>query len=146
MASRGWDRKGRLALTGALLATCLFGASRVATASGAGRSAPQSAAEPELDLCVIDNKTDHPSIQAIHRGMEETAQYYPVSLEYFDPNGDPQRQIAQIDDCIAREFDVLLLNAVDPAAVVPGIKRSVEAGIPVVMHNADTNEEGQQYT
>ncbi len=95
---------------------------------------------------MIDNLTDHPSIQAIHRGMEETAQYYPVAIEYFDPNGDPQRQIAQIDDCIAREFDVLVLNAVDPAAVVPGIQRSVEAGIPVVMHNADTNEEGQQYT
>ncbi|MGH7215565.1 MAG: sugar ABC transporter substrate-binding protein, partial [Tepidisphaeraceae bacterium] len=46
----------------------------------------------------------------------------------------------------AREFDVILVNAVDPAAVVPGIQAASEAGIPVVMHNADTNEEGRQYT
>ena len=102
--------------------------------------------EVSFKFCVIHNSADHPSIQAIIRGMDETASYYPVELAYFDPVMDPQRQIAQIDDCIAREFDAILLNAVDPAAVVPGIRSASEAGIPVVMHNADTNEEGRQYT
>ena len=38
------------------------------------------------------------------------------------------------------------MNAVDPAAVVPSLKKASEAGIPVIMNNADTNEEGHQYT
>ena len=37
------------------------------------------------------------------------------------------------------------MNAVDPAAVVPSLKKASEAGIPVIMNN-DTNEEGHQYT
>jgi ribose transport system substrate-binding protein len=51
-----------------------------------------------------------------------------------------------IDNLIAQEVDALLVNAVDPAAVVPSLKKASEAGIPVIMNNADTNEEGHQYT
>jgi ribose transport system substrate-binding protein len=141
-----WNRWPALALIA--LATL------VATGCGAGDTAADKAqnatapgtAKAELDLCVIDNKSDHPSIQAIHKGMDDTAKHYPVKIEYFDPNLDPQRQNAQIDDCIARKFDAILLDAVDPAAVVPGIKKASDAQIPVVMHNADTNDEGRKLT
>jgi ribose transport system substrate-binding protein len=107
---------------------------------------PGKQADARLELCVIHNLADHPSIQSIITGMKESARHYPVDLQFFDPAGDPQKQSAQIDDCIARKFDAILLNAVDPAAVVPGIKKAHDAGIPVVMHNADTNAEGRQYT
>ena len=41
---------------------------------------------------------------------------------------------------------MIVVNAVDPAAVVQVLKKASEAGIPVVMQNADTNKEGHQYT
>jgi ABC-type sugar transport system substrate-binding protein len=51
-----------------------------------------------------------------------------------------------VEDCIARKPTVIVVNAVDPAAVVQVLKKASEAGIPTIMQNADTNDEGHQYT
>lgn len=95
---------------------------------------------------VVHNNADHPSITAIVKGMMDEAQYLPVELIFLDPAYDPQKQASMIEDLITQKVDVICINPVDPAAVVPGIKAAVKAGIPVVMHNGDTNEEGQKYT
>ena len=58
---------------------------------------------------------------------------------------DPQKQAAQIEDCIARNPDVIAVNSVDPAAVVTSIKKAFDAGIPVVTQNANSAPEGYQY-
>lgn len=131
-----------LGITALLLAVAACSPPAASSPSGAAGS-PAAAS---IKVCVIHNKADHPSIQAIIKGMDDTAKFYPVEITYFDPAGDPQKQVSQLNDCVARKFDVILPNAVDPAAIVPGIKAASEAGIPVVMHNADTNEEGRQYT
>jgi ABC-type sugar transport system substrate-binding protein len=95
---------------------------------------------------VVHNNADHPSITAIVKGMKDEAQNMPVKLIFLDPAFDPQKQASMIENLIAQKVDVICINPVDPAAVVPGIKKAVKAGIPVVMHNSDTNEEGQKYT
>lgn len=98
-------------------------------------------------FCIVHNNADHPSITAIVQGMQdEAAAYGFMDLTFYDPAFDPQKQLDMIDDCIALQADVIAVNAVDPAAVVAGLKKANDAGIPVVMHNADTNEEGQQYS
>ena len=63
-------------------------------------------------------------------------------ITYFDPAFDPQKQASMVEDCIARKPSVIVVNAVDPAAVVQVLKKAIEAGIPIVMQNADTNDEG----
>ena len=78
--------------------------------------------------------------------MSDEAAIYGAKITYFDPAMDPQKQASMIEDCIARKPGVIAVNAVDPAAVVPGLKKAAEAGIPVVMQNADTNEQGHAYT
>jgi ribose transport system substrate-binding protein len=99
-----------------------------------------------FSLCVVHNNADHPSIAAIVRGMNEEAEIYGAEITYFDPAFDPQKQLSMIDDCIARDSDVLAINAVDPEAVVPGIERAVAADVPVIMHNAGTTPEGAALT
>ncbi len=99
-----------------------------------------------LNFCVVHNNADHPSITAIVRGMQDEAKYYNVKLTFFDPAYDPQKQLSMINDCIALKPDVILVNAVDPAAVVPGLKKIYDAKIPLIMHNADTNDEGRKYS
>ncbi|MGE5581691.1 MAG: sugar ABC transporter substrate-binding protein [Bacillota bacterium] len=102
-------------------------------------------AKKVIKIGVVHNNADHPSITAIVKGMKDEAKYLPVKLTFLDPAFDPQKQASMIEDLIAQRVDVICINAVDPAAVVPGIKKAVKAGIPVVMHNANTNEEGQKY-
>jgi ribose transport system substrate-binding protein len=104
------------------------------------------AQDEEPTFGVVVNNADHPSITAMNQGMQDEAAIYGVKLVILDPAFDPQKQVSMIDNLIAQEVDALLVNAVDPAAVVPSLKKASEAGIPVIMNNADTNEEGHQYT
>ena len=112
-------------------------------AASVGRTVAQ---DEELTFGVVVNNADHPSITAMNQGMQDEAAIYGVELVILDPAFDPQKQVSMIDNLIAQGVDALLVNAVDPAAVVPSLKKASEAGIPVIMNNADTNEEGHQYT
>jgi ribose transport system substrate-binding protein len=109
-------------------------------------SAAASAEPKPFSLCVVHNLADHPSIAAIVRGMNDEAPLFGAKITYFDPAFDPQKQVAMIEDCIARKADVIAVNAVDPAAVVPALKKAYDAHIPVIMHNADTNDAGRVYS
>jgi ribose transport system substrate-binding protein len=116
-------------------------------ASGFAASVSRTVAQDEqLTFGVVVNNADHPSITAMSQGMQDEAAIYGVKLVILDPAFDPQKQVSMIDNLIAQGVDALLVNAVDPAAVVPSLKKASEAGIPVIMNNADTNEEGHQYT
>lgn len=101
--------------------------------------------DTSFTIGVVHNNADHPSITAIVRGMEDEAAIYGAQLVFLDPAFDPQRQASMIEDLIAQQVDVIVVNAVDPAAVVPSLRLAAEAGIPVITQNADTNEDGRQY-
>jgi ribose transport system substrate-binding protein len=107
-------------------------------------SAPAVAAGPSI--CVVHNNADHPSITALVKGMNDEGAIYGAKITYFDPALNPVKQVSMIEDCISRKPDVIVVNAVDPAAVVPALRKANEAGIPVLMQNADTTPEGHAYT
>jgi ribose transport system substrate-binding protein len=114
-------------------------------------AAPETEPETEptgdtLQICVVHNNADHPSITAIVNGMDDEAAQFNAEVTYFDPAFDPQKQASMIEDCIAREPDVIVVNAVDPTAVIAPIEKAVEAGIPVLTQNADVAPEGQDLT
>jgi len=104
-----------------------------------------SAQQQTLNIVVIHNNADHPSITAIVKGMNDEAPHFNARITYFDPAFDPQKQASMIADAIARKPDVIVVNAVDPTAVVQSIKKAYEAGIPVIMHNANCAPEGFKY-
>jgi ribose transport system substrate-binding protein len=115
----------------------------LAAALGSG-GAHAAAAGPSI--CVVHNSADHPSITALVNGMNDEGAIYGAKITYFDPALDPLKQVSMIEDCISRKPDVIAVNAVDPAAVVPALKKASAAGIPVLMQNADTTEAGHAYT
>jgi len=131
-----------------LLSSCTAGTlPSVAPAGSAGGAASQAATPGEkFDICVVHNNADHPSITAIVQGMDDEAKLYNANVTYFDPAFDPQKQAAMIEDCIARQADVIIVNAVDPTAVIASIQKAFEAKIPVITQNADVAPEGKQYT
>jgi len=141
---------GTLLLSACALPTVVEEAAPVeeAEAPAAESEAAPAAVEEagdKLEICVVHNNADHPSITAVVKGMDEEAAIYNAEITYFDPAFDPQKQAAMIEDCIARQPDVIAVNSVDPAAVVASIKKAYEAGIPVVTQNANCSPEGYQY-
>jgi len=135
-----------LLLSGCTVSTLPSAAPAGDAAPAAQEGAAAPAAGEAFDICVVHNNADHPSITAIVQGMDEEAQIYNANVTYFDPAFDPQKQAAMIEDCIARQADVIVVNAVDPTAVIASIQKAAEAGIPVVTQNADVAPEGKQYT
>jgi ribose transport system substrate-binding protein len=71
--------------------------------------------------------------QAVQAAVVERAAADAVTVEVFalDSPSAPE-QVAQISEVIAQGYDGILLGAVDPAGVVPGIVAANEAGIPVL--------------
>jgi ribose transport system substrate-binding protein len=114
--------------------------------AGVALSILPASAQDALNICVVHNNADHPSITAIVKGMDDEGAIYGANITYFDPAFDPQKQASMVEDCIARKPSVIVVNAVDPAAVVQVLKKASEEGIPTIMQNADTNDEGHQYT
>jgi ABC-type sugar transport system substrate-binding protein len=109
-----------------------------------GTTAQGTGATP-LTICVIHNNADHPSITAIVNGMNDEGKNFNAKITYFDPAYDPQKQASMIADSIARKPDVIVVNAVDPTAVIAAIKKANDAGIPVIMQNANVAPEGLKY-
>lgn len=125
-----------------MLSKSLGGLALLATVTLSG--APAIAAGPSI--CVVHNNADHPSITALVKGMNDEGAIYGAKITYFDPALNPVKQVSMIEDCISRKPNVIVVNAVDPAAVVPALRKASEAGIPVLMQNADTTPEGHAYT
>ena len=138
--------KSRLLLVLLVVGAVVLSACQAAAPPAAAPEEEQAAGEYLYHFCVVHNNADHPSITATAKGFEDEAAVYNIKVTFFDPAFDPQKQLSQIEDCIALDADAVFVNAVDPAAVVPGLKKVHDAGIPLIMHNADTNEEGQQYS
>ena len=132
-----------MALVAALAVGACSGADDTAEEQATGSG--QDSVAQGLEICVIHNNADHPSIAAIVDGMDDEAQVFGAEITYFDPANDPAAQATMVDDCIARDPDVMVVNAVEPAAIVPALQRASEAGVTTMMQNANTNEEGQQY-
>lgn len=125
-----------LAIVGVL---SLAGIAAATTSKTAGSKGP-------FTICAVQNNADHPSISAIVKGFKDEAPHYGAKVTSLDPAGDPQKQASMIQDCIARKPSVIAVNAVDPVAVIPSLKKAHDAHIPVVMFNADTTDAGHQYT
>lgn len=62
----------------------------------------------------------------------------------LDANFDQAKQVADIEDLIAQNPDVLIVMPVTPTSADAGIQRAIDAGIPVIVHTGRT--ENQNFT
>lgn len=62
----------------------------------------------------------------------------------LDANFDQAKQVADIEDLIAQNPDVLIVMPVTPTSADAGIQKAIDAGIPVVVHTGRT--ENQNFT
>jgi ribose transport system substrate-binding protein len=123
-----------LTTLGLLLSACTSSEETASSSNSAGAK-----------LCVIHNNADHPSITALTNGVNDEAKVSGMDVSFFDPAMDPQKQVAMIEDCIAAKSNVIAVNAVDPVAVIPAIKKAKEAGIKVITVNANVDKSGASY-
>ncbi|MCA1755113.1 MAG: sugar ABC transporter substrate-binding protein [Spirochaeta sp.] len=77
---------------------------------------------------------------------EECGKLADVECIQLDAGGDVAEQLAQIEDLIQRGVDAIAVWPVNSRAVVPGVRRAHQAGIPVVIVNSEIDESGYEFT
>lgn len=73
-----------------------------------------------------------PYFEAMKRGLEEQAAAKNVKLLVTDAQLKVADQVSTVENLIAQKVDVILLNAVDSAAVAPAVEAANNANIPII--------------
>lgn len=76
-----------------------------------------------------------PYIAALNKSFNARGKELGLEVTQFETPYDPALQSQQIDDAIARKFDVLAIMAASQSGVVPALVRAKNAGIPVIIAN-----------
>ena len=96
----------------------------------------QSADESKgKNVALLETLATHPYIAALTNSFKTRAESYGMKVTVFAALVDSTLQAQQMDDAIARKFDLIAVMSAGESAVVPTLARAKKAGIPVIMVN-----------
>jgi ribose transport system substrate-binding protein len=107
----------------------------IAVALGFSLTAPVHAADKQLkSIGITVGSLGNPYFVTIVKGAEAKAkQINPgANVTAVSADYDMSKQFTQIDNFIAAHVDMILLNAADPKAIEPAVKKARAAGIVVI--------------
>lgn len=100
-----------------------------------GAAIPGKAQAKELvGVGITLGSLGNPYFVALAKGAADAARAVSPSVRVTSASADYDlnRQFTQVDNFVASGVNLILINAVDPNAILPAIKRAEAAGIPVV--------------
>ncbi|EAC5524718.1 D-ribose ABC transporter substrate-binding protein, partial [Listeria monocytogenes] len=105
-----------------------------ATLDNGGSSETQSEqkAASELTVGVSISTLNNPFFVSMQEGINQLAEENDTDVRFVDAQDDTAKQSNDIDDLIQQGVDVLLINPVDSAAIVPAVEAANNANIPVI--------------
>ncbi|GHS90427.1 hypothetical protein AGMMS49957_16430 [Synergistales bacterium] len=123
---------GFLAVLVAVL--CIFGSERVFAAEGLVDSAKYKKAPPYVVGLSNVSPANAFKVAMVEEFKAACEDRKDLIKEYYitDAGGQIAKQIADIEDLIAKKVDILLITAASPTAISPVAEKAVEAGIVVV--------------
>jgi ribose transport system substrate-binding protein len=106
-----------------------------------GMSMPAAYAEG-LKIGFSQVTLQSPFYVQLKTGAEAAAKAGGDTLVFLDANGDVSKQNNDIQDLITQGVNALIINPVNPDAVVPSLEAAVAAGIPVITVDRSINGSG----
>jgi len=86
-------------------------------------------------IAFLQTLATHPYVVATTKAFRAKAQSYGMEITFFTALLDAALQAQQMDDAIARKFDLIVLVPTSEQAVVPALARAKAAGVPVIIVN-----------
>jgi ribose transport system substrate-binding protein len=105
------------------------------TAFGVLASSMVAADAAGKKVAYFDAGPTHPYVAALNKAFNARAAELGLEVTQFDTPYDAALQSQQVDDAIARKFDMLAIVAASQKAIVPALNRAKQAGIPVMIVN-----------
>ena len=91
-------------------------------------------------ICFVTFSLQVPFFQASTRGGEAEAKAQGAKIVVQDPQADAQRQVTQIEDCIARQVNAIVVDAVEARSITGALEEASQQGIKVVAIDAPIDD------
>ena len=93
----------------------------------------------DMTILVVPKSVGHPYWADVEKGVAKAAEDTGANAIFSGPTqADVNKQISLIEDYMATGLDGLAISAHDPTALIPLIRKSLDAGIPTIMFDADS--------
>lgn len=104
-------------------------------------------AQDKITVGITQNNVGVDSYQTTYENAfkEAAAAMDDVETVVLDAGGDVARQIAQMQDLIQQQVDVIIIWPTNGQAVVPAVRQAKQAGIPVVVTNSQIADAGKEF-
>src|SRR3954447_25663193 len=86
----------------------------------------------------------HPFIAALSKAFTARANSYGMEVNTVSQQFDAALQAQQVDDAIARKFDMLAIIAGSEQAIVPALIRAKQASVPVILINSPPRDGSEE--
>jgi ribose transport system substrate-binding protein len=112
---------------------------------GAGLTTPAQAAGESKGkkIAFLQALATHPYVAATTKSFRTRAEALGMEVTFLTSMLDAALQAQQIDDAIARKFDLVVVMPTSEQAVVPALARAKAAGVPVILVN-NTPKDGTE--
>lgn len=87
-----------------------------------------------------------PYFVAQANAVEEEAKARGCEIISINADDDMNKQLADVEDLLAKNIDLLLLNPKDPKGLIPATKAATEAGVPVIIIDSNIDPSADYVT
>lgn len=115
-------------------------AASAAIATAAGETHVKILGEDPIKIAYIPMSTSGVVNNIVKMAFADTIDAYKetVTIDYFDPAYDIQKQITMINDCVTQGYDCIIGELFDPVATATAVEECEAAGIPFITTNSGT--------
>src|SRR3954468_62976 len=131
MTRSSWTRRRRVGVLGVLCIAVVALAAMTVSVAGAAQKAKSS-------IIWLEQGAGHPNWEAPHKAAAEAGQGLGVSCKAVSGNLNPQDQANIMRQLVDQHPTVIMLNSIDPKAMVPAVKYAKSKGVKVLnMYGVD---------
>jgi ABC-type sugar transport system substrate-binding protein len=108
---------------------------------------PEASAQqrPLRKIAFLETSPAHPYMATLHREFQKEADSRGLEVTFFSNAIDPALQTQQVDDAIARKFDLIAIVPSSESAILPALARAKRAGIPVIAVNNVLRSDAEEF-
>lgn len=96
-------------------------------------------------VCYVTAADAHAYVTPANNAIAARAQELEIELIQLSQNFDVQTGTEQMNTCIARNVDGIILWPLDPQAYIPGLARAKAAGIPSILINSPMDAAANEF-